>query len=262
MEQVGANVRGISAGDRVWGSNQGLLGRQGTFSELCAVDSEWLYPIPDGISDESAAAVALVGITAHLGVMGEAELKPGETIFVRGGVGGVGSMVVQMAKAIDAKVIATAGGSDKVEACKALGADHVIDYTRGDLAEQLEELAPDGVDVFWETLRDPEFDLAVEAMAEGGRMILMAGRDARPEFPVGPFYVKGCSLHGFVMFKASAAAQRNCASDINHWLTNGKLKPLVDRCLPLSQAAEAHRLQEAHTVSKNSSLTGKLVLKP
>ena len=93
-------------------------------------------------------------------------------------------------------------------------------------------------------------------------MILMAGRDARPEFPVGPFYVKGCSLHGFAMFKASADAQRSCPADINHWLASGKLVPLIDRVLPLSQAAEAHRLQESHTISKQSILTGKIVLKP
>jgi NADPH2:quinone reductase len=262
VEKVGPGVQGLSVGDRVWGSNQGLLGRQGTFAEMCAINAEWLYPTPEGVSDETMAAVALVGITAHLGVMGEAELKPGQTIFVRGGAGGVGSMVVQMAKAIGARVIATAGGKDKAQTCKSLGADHVIDYTQGDLKEQVQALAPEGVNVFWETLREPDFDLAVELMAERGRMIIMAGRDARPEFPVGPFYVKGCSVHGFVMFKASPDAQRNCASDINHWITNGKLKPLIDRCLPLSQAAEAHRLQEAHTIEKKSCLAGKLVLKP
>ncbi len=93
-------------------------------------------------------------------------------------------------------------------------------------------------------------------------MILMAGRDARPPFPVGPFYVKGCSLHGVVMFKASPEEQRQAASDINHWLDRGQLKSVIDRVMPLSAAAEAHRLQEAHTVQKQSSLKGKLVLVP
>ena len=116
--------------------------------------------------------------------------------------------------------------------------------------------------MFWETLREPDFDMTVATLAERGRLILMAGRDARPAFPVGPFYVKGCSVHGFAMFKSSAEEQRSCASDINHWLATGRLKPLIDRTLPLSQAAEAHRLQEAHTIGKQSSLTGKLVLVP
>lgn len=260
--EVGANVKGFTVGQRVWCSNQGLMGRQGSFSELCAVDAQWLYPTPDGVRDEDAAAAALVAITAHIGLLREAKLRRGETIFIRGGSGGVGSMVLQMAKSVGATVIATAGGEKKANVCKQLGADHVIDYHRGDVREQLLKLVPSGVNVFWETLREPDFDTAVATMAERGRMVLMAGRDARPAFPVGPFYVKGCSLHGFVMFKATPDEQRGCAADINHWLTTGQLKPVIDRVMRLSEAAEAHRLQEAHTVQKQSNLTGKLVLKP
>jgi NADPH2:quinone reductase len=258
--EVGSQVDQVKVGDRVWCSNQGLLGRQGTFSELCAVDAQWLYPIPQGVSSEQAAASALVSITAHLGLFREAQLKAGETIFVRGGTGGVGSMVVQMAKAIGAKVIATAGGADKARLVLSLGADHVIDYTQGGMAEKIHELAPQGVDVFWETLREPDFDFSVAALAERGRMIIMAGRDARPPLPVGPFYVKGCSLRGFVMFKATPEEQRQCALDINHWLSSDRLRAVVDRVMPLSEAQQAHRLQESHTVEKKSCLTGKLVL--
>lgn len=260
--EVGSSVVEMKPGHRVWGSNQGLLGRQGTFSELCAIDEQWLYPIPEGTRDEDVAAIALVGITAHLGLFREAQLKPGETIFVRGGVGGVGSMVVQMAKAIGAKVVATAGGSEKVSLARELGADHVIDYRTENIEDRVRDVAPNGVNVFWETLREPNFDQAVAMMAERGRIVLMAGRDARPPFPVGPFYVKGCALRGFVMFKATAVEQRASASDINHWLESGKLRAVIDRILPLSDAAEAHRLQEAHTVRKESLLQGKLVLKP
>ena len=93
-------------------------------------------------------------------------------------------------------------------------------------------------------------------------MILMAGRDARPVFPVGPFYVKQCTLHGFVMFKASPQEQLAAAEDINGWLASGKLKPHIGRILPLAQAAEAHRLQEANTIHKAGTLSGKIVLKP
>jgi len=257
---VGSGVSEFQIGDRVWGSNQGLQGRQGCFSELAAVDAQWLYPTPSNVTDNQAAACALVGITAHLGLIGRARLSVGETLFVRGGAGGVGSMVVQMAKSLGAKVITTAGGPEKAEVCQQLGADHVIDYRNTDIAKAVAELAPNGVDVFWETLREPDFDLAVACMAENGRIVLMAGRTARPEFPVGPFYVKNCSLLGFVMFKASAVQQRGSAQDINHWLATGRLTPLIDRVLPLRQAAEAHRLQEAHTVQKQSLLSGKIVL--
>ncbi|MBX3744630.1 MAG: zinc-binding dehydrogenase [Verrucomicrobiae bacterium] len=90
----------------------------------------------------------------------------------------------------------------------------------------------------------------------------MAGREARPPFPVGPFYVKGCSLHGFVMFAASPDEQRNAAQDLNRWLTGGQYRPRIDRILPLSETAAAHRLQEESTVLKKGGLAGKLVLRP
>jgi NADPH2:quinone reductase len=92
-------------------------------------------------------------------------------------------------------------------------------------------------------------------------MVVMAGRDARPEFPVGPFYVKGCSLLGFAMFKASAKAQRQAAEDINHWMQTGRLRAQIDRIMDLEQAAEAHRLQESNTIQKSGVLHGKLVLR-
>src|SRR6516165_10547965 len=100
VEAVGPGVRRFRPGDRVWGSNQGLLGRQGTFAEYASVAEEWLYPTPAGVSDPEAAAAALTGITAHLGLFRCARLQGGETIFVNGGTGGVGAMVVQEAKAV------------------------------------------------------------------------------------------------------------------------------------------------------------------
>ena len=257
---LGDGVSEYCVGDRIWGSNQGLMGRQGCFSELVAVDSQWVYPTPANVTDSQAAACALVGITAHLGLIQRARLASNETLFVRGGAGGVGTMVVQIAKSLGARVIATAGGPTKVQLCQRLGADQVIDYRSTDIASAVASFAPHGVNVFWETLREPDFDLAVACMAENARMILMAGRTARPEFPVGPFYVKGCSLMGFVMFKASANEQRGCAQDLNHWLATGQIRPQIDRVLPLSEAAEAHRLQESHTIHKQSVLTGKIVL--
>ena len=113
VETVGPNVKRLKAGDRVWGSNQGLLGRQGTFAQFAAVEEQWLDPIPEEVSFEDAAAIALVGITAHLGLFRDAQLKMGEKIFVHGGSGGVGSCVVQMARAIGARVMTTAGNDEK-----------------------------------------------------------------------------------------------------------------------------------------------------
>jgi NADPH2:quinone reductase len=256
----GNNVTNIAVGDRVWGSNQGLLGRQGSFSELVAVDSDWVYRTPSAVTDQDAAATALVGITAHLGLFREGNLKPGQTVFVRGGTGGVGAMVVQMAKAVGATVITTAGSSEKAKRCFDLGADHVIEYKTENTTEAILRYSKNGVDLFWETLREPDLDQAVTTMAERGTMIVMAGRTARPALPLGPFYVKGCSLRGFAMFKATPDEQRVAANDIQRWWTEGKLRPQIDRVMPLSQAAEAHRLQEANTIACSSTLAGKIVL--
>ncbi len=259
---VGEGVKGIRCGDRVWSTNQGLLGRQGTFAEECVIDQQWVYALPDGVPAENAAACALVGVTAHLGLFREGRLRAGHTIFVRGGSGGVGSMVIQMAKAAGAMVIATGSTDEKVRLCRELGADLAINYKTEDVVQRVKEYAPNGVKLFWETSRVPAFDLAVELLAERGRIILMAGRDARPEFPVGPFYVKGLSMHGFVMFKASAEKMRLAADDINTALASGQLKPRIAARLPLSAAASAHRLQEENTIQGAGAISGKILLTP
>jgi NADPH2:quinone reductase len=262
VEKCGPEAKRFKPGDRVWGSNQGLLGRQGTFAEFAAVDENWLYPTPDGVNDQETAAIALVGITSHLGLVRCAKLTAGEIVFVNGGTGGVGSTVVQMAKAIGARVITTAGTAAKVEACRALGADLAINYQSEDVDAAIRQFAPGGVNVWWETLREPNFERTVPLLGQRGRMIVMAGREARPVFPVGPFYVKDCSLFGFAMFNASPDEQRACSADINRWLAAGQLKPRIDRVLPLAEAAKAHELQEANTLHKAGTLSGKIVLTP
>ncbi len=262
VERCGPGTTRFQTGQAVWGSNQGLFGRQGTFCELAAVDEHWLYPMPAGVTFEQAAAQALVGITAHIGLVRCAHLREGETLFVNGGTGGVGSTVVQMAKALGARVITTAGSEEKRAACLAMGADAAVNYKTEDVDEAVRRFAPTGVNVWWETTREPNFDRVVLLLALRGRMILMAGREARPVFPVGPFYVKDCSLHGFAMFNSTPEEQQACAADINRWLSEGKLRPRIDRVLPLSEAAAAHRLQEENTLHKAGTLAGKIVLVP
>ncbi|HUY36968.1 MAG TPA: NADPH:quinone reductase [Pirellulales bacterium] len=262
VERSGPDAKRFQPGTRVWGSNQGLMGRQGTFAEYAAVDDAWLYPAPDQVSDQAAAAIALVGITSHLGLVRCAKLAAGETLFVNGGTGGVGSTVLQMAKALGARVITTAGSAEKVAACLASGADCAVNYKTDDVDAAIREFAPAGVNVWWETLREPNFERVAPLLAMRGRMVLMAGREARPVFPVGPFYVKDCSLHGFAMFNASPDEQRTAAADLNRWLAGGQLKPRIDRVLPLAEAAEAHRLQEDNTLHKAGTLAGKIVLVP
>ena len=132
---TGENVKRFKIGDRVWATGQGWDGRQGTFSELAAMDEIWLNHIPGNVTDEDIAAVSLVGVTAHVGLVSRAKLKAGETLFVNGGTGGVGSSVVQMAKIMGARVITTVGSDEKAAKAREFGADVVINYKTQDVAD-------------------------------------------------------------------------------------------------------------------------------
>jgi NADPH2:quinone reductase len=158
VEAVGSEADRYQPGDRVWGTNQGMLGRQGTFAEYAAIDEHWLYPTPEALPSTAVAAVAMVGITAHLGTFRDAQLKMGETLFVNGGTGGVGSCVVQMARTVGARVITTAGSDQKVKACKQLGAHLAVNHQTDDVGAAIRRFAPDGVDVWFETLREPNLE--------------------------------------------------------------------------------------------------------
>lgn len=260
---VGEGVKRFKTGDRVWGSNQGLLGRQGTLAEFASVHEDWLYPTPAGVADAEAAAVALVGITAHLGLFRCGHLQSGETVFVNGGTGGVGSMVVQMAKAVNARAITTVGSKEKAELCRSWGADLVLNYKSDDVPGRIRDFTSGmGVQVWYETQREPDFVKTVDLLARRGRMIIMAGRQAQPTFPVGPFYVKDCSLYGFAMFNATPDEQRTCAEDINRWLAEKKLRVPIGKTFRFSEAAAAHQFLEENTLQKAGTLTGKIVLVP
>ena len=110
--------------------------------------------------------------------------------------------------------------------------------------------------MWWENIREPNLVRAVDHLAMRGRIILIAGRDARPVLPVGPFYLKDASIHGLAMFNAPAEDQRKCAAEINRWLGKGKLRPVIGRVLKLSEAADAHRLQEESTLKKKNAPDG------
>ncbi len=260
---VGPQAKHYKAGDRVWGSNQGLLGRQGTSAQYASVPEDFLYPTPIGVKDEEVAALALVGITAHLGLFQFAHTVRGDTVFVNGGAGGVGSAVVQMATAVGARVITTVGSPEKAALARELGADVVINYKTENVIEAVQKATEGrGVQVWYETQPPSDLDKMIEAMAARGRIVVMAGRAARPVFPNGPFYVKGLSLFGFAMFNIPASEQRICAQDINRFLSEKKLRAHIGTRFPLDQLAQAHRLQEENTLKKSGSLSGKIIILP
>lgn len=260
VAEVGPGMSRYKVGDRVWGSNQGLLGRQGVTSEFAAVHEDWLYPTPSHLSDAQAAAMALTGITAHLGLFQYGALKPGELAYVPGGTGGVGSMVVQMAKAAGARVATSVGSAEKMEMARELGADLVLNYKTDDVPARLREYSNEGIDVWFETQREPNLEVSIPLLRRRGRMILMAGRAAKPSLPLGAFYPRNCAILGFAMFNGTPAEQRRCADDMNRWSAEGKVKVLIGKTFALAQAQDAERLLEENTLGNAGTLHGKVVI--
>jgi len=204
--------------------------------------------------------MALVGITAHLGLFPFGQLKPGEVVYVPGGSGGVGSMVVQMAKAVGARVATAAGSPERIALCRRLGADLALNYKTDDIPARLREFSPEGVDVWYETQREPNLEVAIPLLRKHGLMILMAGRTAKPVLPLGAFYPRNCALFGFAMFNATPEQQRRSTVDIIRWVEEGQLKPIVGRSFPLSAAADAERFLEDNTLKGAGALAGKVVI--
>jgi NADPH2:quinone reductase len=259
--EVGSAVTRFAPGDRVWGSNQGLFGRQGTACELATVQECWLYRSPSGVSDNSLAAMALTGVTAHLGLFAQARLKAGDSVYVSGGSGGVGSMVIQMARAAGARVATTAGSDEKLDLCRSLGAEAALNYASDDLAEGLKAFAPEGVDIWFETQREPDFPKAFPLMSRGGRFLVMAGRTATPAFPpLGQFYTRNLSVLGFAMLAYGPEDQRKAAEDMTRWAATGELKAIVGKTFGLSETAAAHQFLEDATLGSSRKLAGKVVL--
>jgi len=255
VSKVGKDVKQFKVGQKVWSNTCGYFGRQGCFAEFVAVDENLLYSVPDGIKDQELVATAQAGITACYGLLHIAKLQANDTIFVLGGSGNVGSAVIQIAKARGAKVFAATSGEAKMEWCRKLGADLVVDYKKDNIEKKVKEVLPQGVNVFWDTSRQPNFDTSVAMMANRGRIILMAGADSRPQFPVGPFYRKQCTLAGFSLFNATPAELRQCAEIVTACLQQNKLKTKIAATLPLEEAAKAHEMLESQ-----ADLWGKIVL--
>jgi NADPH2:quinone reductase len=165
-----------------------------------------------------------------------------------------------MVKAAGGRVATSAGSPERVELCKSLGADLALNYKTDDIPARLREFAPDGIDVWYETQREPNLEVSVPLLRKRGRMILMAGRAAKPVLPLGSFYPRNCALLGFAMFNATADEQRRGAEDINRWLESGQLTVVIGKVFSLAQAAEAEAFLEQNTVGRAGTLSGKVVI--
>lgn len=220
---------------------------QGAYAEYAAVPNDKLVPLPASIDVRSAAAAMLQGMTAHYLVTSTFTLREGHTALVHAAAGGVGGLLVQMAKARGAHVVATASPA-KHEEVIALGADEVLDYS---------DPWPEGMNVVYDSVGKTTFDRSLDALAVRGTLVLF-GQSSGPVPPVDPARLakRGAYLTrpSLGHYTATRDELRWRARELFTWIESGEVKLRVDRVLPLADAAEAHRLLESRTTR------GKLLL--
>ncbi len=272
--EVGALVRHVAAGARVlvlptlscgvcpacFAGDDNLcrhhdvLGRRrnGGYAEQVVVPAVNCLPYPDDLPWEQAAAMPLVFLTAWHMLSGRARVRPGEDVLVIGASGGVGSAAVQVAKLLGARVIATAGGRERAERARALGADDVIDHSREDVAARARELTGrKGVEVVAEHVGGAVFEQAVAALAKDGRLVSCGDTIGnRATLDLDLLFGRHLSLLG------SWTGRRSEMLEVLAHIRAGRLKPVLDTVLPLAEARRAHERIEAR------EMFGKVVLVP
>jgi NADPH:quinone reductase len=246
---------GLQAGDRVCALVAG-----GGYAEFCVAPVGQTLPVPRGLSDVEAASLPETFFTVWQNVFHIARLQAGEWLLVQGGSSGIGVTAIQLAKALGAKVIATAGSDEKCTACKTLGADHAINYRTQDFSEQtLAFTEGRGVDVVLDMVAGDYVAREVTCLAADGRLALIAvqgGTDSR--FDSGAVLRKRLSIVGSTLRPRSVAYKGELAKALRErvWplIEAGRIKPVVHQVFPAAQAAQAHALMEA------STHVGKIVL--
>ncbi|HEX7323150.1 MAG TPA: NADPH:quinone reductase [Mycobacterium sp.] len=241
--EAGPRSTGFRPGQRVWCNSMGRQGRQGPTAQYAAVPADRLYHLPDGVDPTAAVALAQPAGTAYLGWFVHARLRPGETVFVGGGAGNVGTAAIQLAVQAGARVIASARAEDH-QRCRSAGAATVLDYRDPDLAECIARHAPDGVDVVWQTSGHHDFDLVTRVAGAGCRVVVTAV-SGDPAVPLSRLYANDVAILGFVISLAAVADLADAAAMINPMLAAGRLTTRIAAVLPLARTAEAHRLIEA-----------------
>ena len=251
---VGDKVSRFKVGDRV----MGLTG-YGSFAEEIVVAEDRLIPIPDGMSDEEAAAFSMVYGTSYHALKQRANLKPGESVLVLGASGGVGLATVELAKVMGAHVIAAASSADKLEVAREAGADELINYTEEPLKDAVKRIAKDGVDVIYDPVGGDFTEQALRCMAwEGRHLIIGFAAGDIPKIPANLALLKGCAVVGvfwgaFTMKDPQAHMQN--VKELLQLYTDGKIHPRVSEVYPFEEYANA-----LNALSQRKA-KGKIVLK-
>ena len=256
IELLGAGTEGWQVGDRVSWTDIGA-----SYAERVAVPVERAVRVPDNIDLETAAAVMLQGITAHYLATDTFTLGPGHRCLIHAGAGGVGQLLIQIAKLLGAEVVATAGSDEKVTLAAEAGADHVVDYTKVDFAEAVEALVGErAIDVVYDGVGAATFDDSLKVLRRRGLLVTF-GNASGPVPPVAPLQLaQGGSLFmtrpTMKDYISTRVELESRVSDLFEWITEGRLQVRVGDHFSLAEAAEAHRALESRAT------TGKVLLVP
>ncbi|GAP35571.1 NAD(P)H-quinone oxidoreductase [Piscinibacter sakaiensis] len=238
---------GLAVGDRVCALVAG-----GGYAQWCVAPVGQCLPVPAGLDDVAAASLPETFFTVWSNVFDRAQLQAGETLLVQGGSSGIGVTAIQVAKAAGATVLVTVGSDDKAEACRALGADHAINYRRQDFAEEARRLTQGrGVDVILDMVAGDYVAREIGCLADDGRLVIIAVQGGvQSGFDAGQVLRRRLTITGStlrprpVAFKAAIAAALR--ERVWPWLAEGRIRPVIYRSFPAAAAAEAHALMESN----------------
>lgn len=243
---LGEDVTNPQLGDAVCALVTG-----GGYAEYCRADAALCLPVPEGISLSAAAGLPETYFTVWSNVFQRGALRAGETLLVHGGTGGIGTTAIQLGKAFGATVYTTCGSQDKCAFCVLLGADAAINYRTEDFVTRVQELTGQrGVDIILDLVGGPYLQKNLASLANDGRVMLIAVQGGtKSEINLLPLLLKRATLTGSTLRPRSVAEKAGIAKELRAqvWplLATQRLRPIIHAVLPLTQAAEAHRIIEA-----------------
>lgn len=253
---VGENIKHLSTGDEVCALLSG-----GGYAEYAVADETTCLPIPAGLTLIESAGLPETTFTVWHNVFERGDLKTGESLLVHGGSSGIGTMAIQMAKAQGCEVIVTAGANDKCQACSSLGADLAINYREEDFLEIIRNRPTKGVNVILDMVGGDYLPKNLKCLRPDGRLVMIAFlKGSKVETDFMALMLKRLTITGSTLRSRSldvkGAIAQSVLEHVWPWLSDGLVKPRIDRILPLSSAVKAHKCME------NGEHIGKILLKP
>ena len=254
VEAVGTGVKHVKVGDAV-----AAFGGTGGFATHAVVDAALVMPLPAGFAFDDAAAFILTYATTHHALVDRGQLKAGETLLVLGAAGGVGTAAIQIGKVLGARVVAASSSDEKGELCRLIGADETINYATGNIRDRLKELTGGkGPDVVYDPVGGDLAEPVFRSIGWRGRYLVIGfAQGAIPALPLNLALLKGASIVGVFWGefarrepKANAAA----LAELARWYAEGKVKPVIDRRMPMRELPAAYERMGSRTVR------GKLVM--